>query len=163
MPDPNIHTPEWEAELPPPFSGRGQRVGAAAGARELGATLYEIDPGGAVAPYHAHHGNEEMLVVLSGTPSLRTPEGVRRLEAGAVVAFPRGAEGAHRVLNRSGEPARVLLMSTMRFPDVAEHLDTGATLAILGPAEGRTFPGGTDRPPMDMVVAAMEAAGEHER
>jgi hypothetical protein len=29
MPEPNIQTPEWEAELPPPFSSRGLRVGAA--------------------------------------------------------------------------------------------------------------------------------------
>ena len=80
-----------------------------------------------------------------------------------MVAFPRGPEGAHRVTNRSGEPARVLLISTMSFPDIAEHLDTGATLAILGPAAGKTFPADTDRPVMDMVVAAMEAAAEHER
>jgi hypothetical protein len=29
MPDPSIQTPEWEAELPPPFSSRGLRVVAA--------------------------------------------------------------------------------------------------------------------------------------
>jgi hypothetical protein len=25
--------------------------------------------------YHFHHGNDEMVVVLSGEPTLRTPEG----------------------------------------------------------------------------------------
>jgi uncharacterized cupin superfamily protein len=40
-----------------------------------------------VAPYHIHNGNEGLLLVLSGTPQLRTPDGVRTLEAGAMVAF----------------------------------------------------------------------------
>jgi uncharacterized cupin superfamily protein len=137
---------------------RAQRVGAAAGATRLGATVYEIDPGGAVSPYHVHHGNEEMLVVLAGTPSLRTPEGTRRLEAGALVAFRRGGDGAHQVFNASDAPARVLLISTMHFPDVAEHVDTGATLAITSPGAGKTFPAGSDRPTLEMVVEAMRAA-----
>ena len=63
---PNVFTPEWEVELgDEPFRLRGLRAGAQAGAAELGATLYELDPGGAVSPYHVHHANEEMLVVLA--------------------------------------------------------------------------------------------------
>jgi len=163
MPDPNIHSPRWDAELDDaPFKVRALQAGAHAGARELGATLYEIAPGGAVSPYHVHHGNEELLVVLSGTPRLRTPAGVRELEPGAVVAFVRGPDGAHRVSNASAEPARVLLVSTMNFPEIAEHVDTGAVLAMTAAAAGHVFPSGTDRPAMDMVLEAMEAAGEHE-
>ena len=100
----NILSPEWEAELP---GLRGQRVGAAAGAEKLGATLYEVDPGGRVSPLHTHHANEELLIVLSGTPTLRTGEGERELAAGDVVAFPAGRRGTHQVLNRSAEAARV--------------------------------------------------------
>jgi len=98
--------------------------------------------------------------VLSGTPQLRTPAGSRRLEAGAVVAFRRGPEGAHRVFNTSTEPARVLLVSTMHFADVAEHVDTGAVLAMTAADAGHVFPAGTDRPVMEMLVEGMEAAGE---
>ena len=66
------------------------------------AAAAQVQPliGGAISPYHAHHGNEELLLVVSGTPGLRTPDGVRTLEPGTVVAFPRGAAGAHRVFNR---------------------------------------------------------------
>src|SRR3954452_18669767 len=119
MADPNLFEPEWEVDnTDGPMRGRGVRVGAAAGSQELGGTLYELLPGGAVLPYHVHHGNEELLFVLSGRPLLRTVDGARRLEAGAVVAFPRGADGAHRVANPAdaSEPARVLLVSTMHFP-----------------------------------------------
>ena len=162
MNDPNVYATEWELDTP---SGlRGARVGAAAGATELGATVYELSAGSAISPYHLHHGNEELLVVLSGRPLLRTPDGTRRLEPGAVVAFPRGPDGAHRVANVDEEPARVLLVSTMHFPDVATHLATGATLAITGPAAGLAFPGGSDQPVIEALTTAMELdAAEDQR
>ena len=126
---PNFLSPEWEAELP---SLRGVRVGAAAGAEKLGATLYELDPGGRVSPLHIHHANEEMLIVVSGQPSVRTPDGERELEPGEVVAFLSGRRGAHQVLNRSSEPARVLMVSTMVYPEVVEHPDSSKVVAITG-------------------------------
>ena len=72
-----------------------------------------------------HHGNEEVLVVLSGTPTLRTLAGESPLAAGDVVAFPAGARGAHAVENRSSEPARYLMLSTRTQPDVIEYPDAG--------------------------------------
>lgn len=162
MSDPNVFETEWEPGTPPGL--RGARVGAAAGATELGATVYELEPGAAISPYHLHYGNEELLVVLAGRPLIRTPDGTRRLEPGAVVAFPRGADGAHRVANPDGAVARVLLVSTMNLPDIAVHLATGATLAMTEPGGGLVFPGGSDQPVMDALVAAMELdAAEDQR
>ena len=158
MSDVNVFEPEWDAEGPDPFRGRVMRVGHRAGAGELGATLYELDPGGAVSPYHLHHANEEMLVVLEGRPHLRTPAGTRELAAGAVVAFPRGKDGAHRVFNPGDERARVLIVSTMNFPEVAEHLDTGTILAMTDERQAMAFPAGSDRPVLDTVVEAMRRA-----
>jgi uncharacterized cupin superfamily protein len=165
MPDePNIHQPEWDAEMPDePFRAKAMRAGARAGAQELGATLYEFDAGGAISPYHFHHANVELLVVLAGSPEVRTPAGRRRLDAGTVVAFPHGEEGAHAVTNPGPEPARILLVSTMRFPDVAEHLDTGALLAITGQAAGKVFPSGSDVPFPDAVLSAIEAGADGPR
>ena len=161
--EPNILNPEWDAEMPDaPFRARAMRAGARAGAQELGATLYDLDAGGAISPYHFHHANEELLVVLAGSPEIRTPGGRRRLEPGAVVAFARGEDGAHAVTNPGPEPARVLVVSTMRFPDVAEHLDTGTLLAITGPAAGRAFPPDADVPFADAVLRAMQAEAEVE-
>jgi uncharacterized cupin superfamily protein len=162
--DPNVHRPEWDFErTDPPFGARGMRLGPPTGAQELGATLYEIDPGGAISPYHVHHGNEELMLVLSGTPELRTPDGVRALEPGTVVAFPRGAAGAHRVFNTAGEPARVVIVSTMNLPEIAEYLDTGTWLAMTGPQEGKVFPAGSDVPVIESVERSMRAAVEHDR
>jgi uncharacterized cupin superfamily protein len=162
--DPNLNFPKWDVEMPDlPFASRAARIGERAGGQELGATLYEIRPGGAVSPHHAHHGNEEMLFVLSGSPELRTPQGVRLLETGAVVAFPRGRQGAHRVKNSSPEPARVLIVSTMNFPDVVEHLDTGTWLSMSGPTEGKAFPSKVDVSFRDAVFKAMEESSARER
>jgi uncharacterized cupin superfamily protein len=162
--DPNITRPEWDREFAePPFRFRAMYVAARAGSDALGATLFEIDPGGAVSPYHLHHGNEELLIVLSGTPQLRTPDGVRELEAGAAVAFPRGPAGAHQVSNAAGatEPARLLIVSTMNFPDVAEHLDAGTCLAVTGPREARVFPTSSEITLMESRVRGMEAGAAH--
>jgi uncharacterized cupin superfamily protein len=159
--DPSIHRPEWDVDFAD-FGMRAMRLGPRSGAQELGATLYEIDPGGAISPYHAHHGNEELLLVASGTPRLRTPDGVRTLEPGAVVAFPRGAAGAHRVFNPTGEPARVVIVSTMNHPEIAEYPDTGTWLTLVGPQDGKAFPAGTDVPFMDVRVQGMRAGTERD-
>jgi uncharacterized cupin superfamily protein len=157
---PNIFEPgPWEREL---GGARGTRLAAAAGASELGCSLYELDPGAQAAPYHAHHANEELVLVLDGEIELRSPEGTRRLSRGAVAAFPRGAEGAHRLRNVGEEPARYLMFSTMRFPELAEQLDTGTVLAMRGPADGWAFPVGSDGDYVELTLQALDAerAGE---
>jgi uncharacterized cupin superfamily protein len=64
-----------------------------------------------------HYGLEEMFFVLSGTPTVRTPEGVERLAPGEVVYFPEGPDGLHAFSNPTDEPVRMLGISTKRFPD----------------------------------------------
>ena len=163
MVDPNVNRPEWDVDSSePPFRRRAMRLGSRAGAAELGVTLYEIDPGGAVSPYHAHHANEELLLVLDGRPQLRTPDGSRRLQPGDAVAFPRGPLGAHRLSNPDGPPARVLVFSTMNLPEVAEYPDTGTLLAKTGPGEGKTFAVETEVPWGESVTRAMKAAADCE-
>jgi uncharacterized cupin superfamily protein len=124
---PNLFEPDWDAERDePPFRWRRARLGRQAGARDLGASLFEVEPGCATFPLHAHYANEEMLVVLAGRPTLTGADGARRtLEPGEVVACPAGREGAHRLDNDGDEPARVLVVSTMRAPEVNEMLEDG--------------------------------------
>jgi uncharacterized cupin superfamily protein len=134
---PNVHEPEWDMEYDfPPLRGKYARVGKQAGAERLGAAVYEVPPGAVASPLHVHHANEEMILVLEGTPTLRTAEGSEQLAPGDVVSCPRGRAGAHRVENRSGTPARVLIVSTMVNPEVAEHLDSEKVLAATGDDPG---------------------------
>jgi uncharacterized cupin superfamily protein len=157
--DPNVFdTTAWEREL---GAARGTRLGAAAGACDLGCSIYELDSGGQAAPYHVHHANEELLIVLDGVLELRTPEGTREVAKGALVAFPAGPSGAHRLRNVSDAPARYLLVSTMRFPEVAEQLDTGTILAMKEPADGWAFPAGSAGDYIALTVEALEADPGH--
>ena len=162
VPAANINDPRWDAELPAPRSLRAARIAAQAGAQEIGATLYEIAPGGAISPYHLHHANEELLIVLDGTPRLRTPQGTSTLEPGSVVAFPPGEQGAHRIANAGPEPVRVLVCSTMKLPEIAEYLDTGTWLAMTAPAQGKVFPAGAHVELGEAVAEAMEEGAARE-
>lgn len=115
------------------FRARRARIGRQAGCERLGASLWEIPPGEAAYPYHLHLGEEELIVVLSGRPSLRTPGGWRDLVPGEVIAFPRGHGGAHQVVNRSDAAVRMLAVSTSGDPDVVLYPDSGK----IGAAERR--------------------------
>ena len=123
---PNVFEPDWDAEQDrPPFSWRRARIGRQAGADQLGASLFELPPGASSFPLHVHYANEEMLIVLAGRPTLRTVDGgERELAPGEVVAAPVGPRGGHRIDNRSGEPVRLLVVSTMNAPDVVEYPDS---------------------------------------
>jgi uncharacterized cupin superfamily protein len=151
--------PSWEAAK---YPGRHvATVGARAGARELAANVYELEPGAVGSPLHVHHANEELLLVLAGTLSLRGPEGTQFLSAGAVVAFPRGQTGAHSLVNRSDAPVRYIVVSTTNRPDIVEYSDTGATLVVL--AEQRlAYPYGADAHQKPVIAEAMRAAADRD-
>ena len=90
----------------------------------LGATLYQLERGNFMIS-HAHHGSEELLIVLRGRPTLRTPDGDRQLDEGDVVHFPPGPDGAHGVRNDSDEPVRYIVAGTRVSPEVVEYPDLG--------------------------------------
>jgi uncharacterized cupin superfamily protein len=117
VPDPHATRPEG-------FRRGALQLGPLLGASRIGATLYELPPGERLGPYHYEYNNEEWLLVIEGTPTLRTPGGERELRAGDVVAFREGPGGAHAVLNRTGERARVVMLSTKRKPAVAVYPDS---------------------------------------
>jgi uncharacterized cupin superfamily protein len=107
------------------FAWRRAMLGRQAGAPRLGLSLYELEVGEATFPLHYHLANEEMLIVLAGTPTLRTGAGERELAPGEVVAFARGRDGAHQIVNRGASPARILIASEMNGPDVVIYPDSG--------------------------------------
>ncbi len=121
----NVLKPEFDAERDePPFRWRRAKLAKQAGARQLGASLFEVPAGAATFPLHAHYANEELLIVLSGQPTLTGRDGdSRELEPGEVVAFPAGRAGAHRLDNETGEPLRILIVSTMKAPEINEMLE----------------------------------------
>ncbi|HEX3268034.1 MAG TPA: cupin domain-containing protein [Gaiellaceae bacterium] len=133
----SLYSYEWEHERERDgYRWRATSIGQAIGASLVGATLYELPPGEKSFPYHYEWGNEEWLLVVAGLPTLRTPEGEHELEAGDVVCFPEGPEGAHQVLNATEEPVRIVFLSTKRFPAVALYPDSDK-LGIWLAGEGK--------------------------
>jgi uncharacterized cupin superfamily protein len=96
---------------------RAGRLAETLGATRIGGTVYELGDGERSFPYHFHHGVEEWLLVIGGTPTVRTPDGEQRLRAGDTVCFPSGAAGAHQVRG----PGRVLVVSANREPSISVY------------------------------------------
>jgi uncharacterized cupin superfamily protein len=121
----NVWGDDWDSGPEDDWSGgraSSKRLAPAGGM--LGASIYELPPDG-YAVYHFHHGSEELLIVLRGQPTLRTPDGERQLEAGDAVHFPAGSQGAHGLTNRTLEPVRYLMAGTRPSPEVVEYPDHG--------------------------------------
>lgn len=114
-------------------------VGEAIGARDLGVTYTEVEPGRRAFPYHCHHGNEEMFVILEGTGTYRIGDAEHAISAGSVCAAPKGGpETAHQIINTGDVPLKYLALSTMNDPDVCEYPDSGKfAVEAIGP--GNSF------------------------
>jgi uncharacterized cupin superfamily protein len=118
----NLDAPEFDRQSERDgFRWRGARVGEAVGGEQLGASLYELGEGERSFPYHFHHGNEEWLFVIAGSPLVRTPDGEQVVKRGDVLCFPVGPGGAHQVTG----PGTILIVSEKRLPEVVEYPDSG--------------------------------------
>ncbi len=123
---PNLHHPEFDDSRDHPgFRALRARLGQQVGAERLGASIWEVPAGEAAYPYHLHLGEEELVIVLAGRPSLRSPDGWRELDEGEVVSFPRGESGAHQIVNRTAGTVRFLAISTNGEPDIVLYPDSG--------------------------------------
>jgi uncharacterized cupin superfamily protein len=121
----NLHQGQFEYDDDDPAGYRGGvvQVGDLLGAQETAIKLFEIPPGESLCPYHYEYV-EEWLLVLEGEVVVRVPEGENPAQAGALVRFPVGAEGAHKLTNRGERPALVLMFSSSRAPAVAVYPDS---------------------------------------
>lgn len=134
----NIYAPDFdELREQPGFCSRRARIGRQVGSERVGLSLWELPPGEAAYPYHFHLAEEELLVVVSGRPSLRTPDGWHVLENGDVASFPVGERGAHQLVNRTDQPVRFLAISNQQ-PDIVIRPDS----RTLGAFERRPEGGG---------------------
>jgi uncharacterized cupin superfamily protein len=132
----NVFGQAWEGGSDRPgYTWRRMRVGGDL----LGASVYELGPGQKSFPYHFHNANEELLVVLDGEPTLRSPAGERTLAPGDAVVFPRGPDGAHQLRNDGDGAARVLMASTLVAPEVVDYPDSGKAGFAGGTSERGIF------------------------
>jgi uncharacterized cupin superfamily protein len=126
MPRLNLAQPPfaYDDDDPEGFRSGSFRFGPQLGAKETGATVYELPPGQSICPYHYEYSEEEWLLVLEGEATLRTPDGEERIGPLEIVFFPLGPDGAHRVRNDTDATVRVLMFSTRKTPSIAVYPDS---------------------------------------
>lgn len=92
----------------------------------LGAGFSIVPPGKTSCPFHVHHGEDEMFIILEGTGEYRFGEETYEVRAGDVLGAPvGGAEYAHQLWNTGEEPLCYLSISSKADIDVCEYPDTG--------------------------------------
>jgi uncharacterized cupin superfamily protein len=96
--------------------GEGYRVGV---------QLEELPPGKQSAPHHFHLQEEEHLLVLSGSCTLRLGDERLPLREGDYACFPAGQRVGHCLVNEGTEPCRLLVIGERRPDDVCVYPDSG--------------------------------------
>lgn len=109
------------------------------GAGEALVCVYEVPPGKSAYPYHCHLKDEETFHILSGTGTLRTPEGERPVSAGDFLHFPAGPVGAHKLTNTGSVPLVYIDFDVIHDLDVCLYPDSGK-LAVWGKGVNRVYP-----------------------
>jgi uncharacterized cupin superfamily protein len=110
------------------------RLAPGTAAVKLGIGIDVLAPGKRSCPYHAHHAQEEMFIVLEGEGSLRVAGEMLAIRSGDVIFIPAGPELPHQIVNTSEAPLKYLSISTNEFPELVEYPDSnkyliGATVA----------------------------------
>jgi uncharacterized cupin superfamily protein len=108
------------------YGGSDVRIGPMIGIKDLGITYSEVPPGKSGCPFHNHHVEDEMFLILEGEGELRFGEARYPIRKHDVIACPTGgAEVAHQIINTGTTPLRYYGISTMSLADVCEYPDSG--------------------------------------
>jgi uncharacterized cupin superfamily protein len=123
----------------PLYASKGVRLADGTAARKLGASYDVLEPGKRCCPYHLHHAQEEMFVVLEGTGTLRVAGESLPIKAGDVIFIPPGREYPHQIINTSESQLKYLSISTKETPEICEYPDSDKYLAMAAVEGERRF------------------------
>ena len=121
----NFNDAELQRETREPlYDDQGARLARGTAAKKLGASIDILPPGKRGCPYHLHHAQEEMFIVIDGQGSLRVAGEMLPITTGDTVFIPAGPEYPHQIINTSDAPLRYLSISTMQSPEICEYPDS---------------------------------------
>jgi uncharacterized cupin superfamily protein len=101
------------------------RLASVVNSRNLIFDLRLLNPGQFSFPYHFHRNAEELMMIISGSMTMRSPEGFEIVTKGDIVFIEIGETGAHQFFNHSDEPCTYLDIRTLIGIDVVEYPDSG--------------------------------------
>jgi len=90
--------------------------------------LRQLNPDQYSAPYHFHRFAEELFMIVTGSATLRTPNGLEIVNSGDLIFFEKGEKGAHQLYNHTSEVCVYLDIRTYLGYDVAEYPDSNKIL-----------------------------------
>jgi uncharacterized cupin superfamily protein len=90
--------------------------------------LRQLNPDQYSAPYHFHQYAEELFMIVSGSATLRTPNGLEIVNSGDLMFFEKGETGAHQLYNHTSEVCIYLDVRTYLGYDIAEYPDSDKIL-----------------------------------
>ncbi len=111
------------------YAGADVRIGPKIGVRDLGISFSEVPPGKSGCPFHNHHVEDELFIILEGEGTYRFGKESYPIKAGDVLGAPAGGqETAHNIINTGTMPLRYYSISTMAATEVCEYPDSGKFL-----------------------------------
>jgi uncharacterized cupin superfamily protein len=146
-----------------------QRLGSAAGARDVGLSRYRIAPGCRPMPLHVHVDEEEIFFVLAGTGFSWQDDALHEIRAGDVIVH-RPSKEAHTLVAGDGESLDVLAFGSgsptglTQLPRAGVAWLGGRWLPPDKPHPFEAEPPATELPGLaarpDTIVALADVAGE---
>lgn len=119
------------------YESRDTAFGALLGLKALGIGYGEVPPGKSGCPFHCHHVEDELFVILEGHGTYRYGDERRLIGPGNVLGAPAGGpETAHQILNTGTVPLKYLSISSMAATEICEYPDSGKFLAKTRAATG---------------------------
>ncbi len=89
-----------------------RRLAPASGLTRMGASHVVLKPQAWSSQRHWHEGEDELVIMLSGTAVLIDDGGETQLVAGDICAFPAGERNGHHMINRSNADCVFVAIST---------------------------------------------------
>jgi uncharacterized cupin superfamily protein len=105
------------------YGTRYRELGEFGGCSHVGVSIEEVPPGRQNYPMHYHMLEEEHLLALEGTATLRLGSHTYELAPGSYVVFPAGQKVGHAVINTGDAPFRYLIIGERDDREVVVYPD----------------------------------------
>ena len=121
-------------------------LGDGVGLTQFGVNIEKLLPGGMSSQRHWHENEDEFLYVLTGEVVLVENDGEHVLKEGQAAGWKAGDPTAHHLVNRTDEPAFLLIVGTradsetVHYPDIDLHYERNNDGRVFSQKDGTPYP-----------------------